>query len=409
MPHNKKTFWLINQYASTPETGMGGRHYYIAKELAKQGHIVYLVAASYTHLLRKLPEAWSPFTIKKEAGFNVVWVKMPAYQHAHDKLRVRNWFLFAWKLLTLGKVIPDDPDVIIYSSPSLIGSLSAEHLSKKYSAKFIFEVRDIWPLTLVEVGGKSPNHPFIRFLQWIEDRAYQTADRVLSNLPNSFEHMISRGMELSKFHWIPNGVDLAYSTKSVELPKETLKLLSSLEGKFIVGYIGTIGLANALDYLVDSAHLLKNETDISFVIVGNGNYKSSLVNKASDLKNVYFLDAVDKGHVQRLLGFFDVCYIGWNKKSLYRFGVAPNKIFDYLLASKPIIHSYSGSNDYVAMASAGHTIEAENPESIANAVLEMKFLPVEVRVTLGHNGYSYVKENHDYSKLAKKLANICLS
>lgn len=407
MPHNKKTFWLINQYASTPETGMGGRHYYMAKELANQGHIVYLIAASYTHLLRKLPEVWSPFTIKREAGFNVIWVKMPVYQHAHDKLRVRNWFLFAWKLLGLGKVIPDDPDVIIYSSPSLIGYLSAERLSKKYSARFIFEVRDIWPLTLVEVGGKSPNHPFIRFLQWIEDRAYQKADRVLSNLPNSFEHMVSRGMELSKFHWIPNGYD--FETGHCRELSEKLK--SVLAGKFVVGYAGTIGKANALDYLIKAAQILEDEyPEIAIVLVGDGRNKHYLMETALANKNIFFFDAVDKSCVQNVISIFDVCYIGLTSDPLFKFGVSPNKLFDYFGAKKPIIYAIdSGEYKPVTDANAGLTITPEDSQVILESILKLKLMSKEERRKLGWNGYFYARENHDYSKLTKKLVDICLS
>ena len=115
----QKTIWLINQYASTPETGMGGRHYYLAKELAKQGHKVYLIGASFNHLLREPPKLDNAFKIEEIEEFQFVWVKVPSYKEAHSKKRVLNWFKFAWQLLKLPKVIADKPDVILASSPSL--------------------------------------------------------------------------------------------------------------------------------------------------------------------------------------------------------------------------------------------------------------------------------------------------
>ena len=126
-----KTFWLINQYASTPETGMGGRHYYLAKELEKQGHKVYLIAAGFTHLLRQPPELKNNFTVQSiSKGFNFVWIKMPKYKDPHAKKRVLNWFRFTWKLLKLPKVIADKPDAILVSSPAPFVFLGAAFSQK---------------------------------------------------------------------------------------------------------------------------------------------------------------------------------------------------------------------------------------------------------------------------------------
>ena len=152
---------------------MGGRHFHLARELAKQGHKVYLVAASYTHILRQPPKVKVPCQIQLIEGIHFVWLKMPYYGNAHSKKRIINWFLFGWKLRGLINTIADKPDTILYSSPSLIGFLGCRHIKNVCkNTRLVFEVRDIWPLTLIQVGGYSPNNMFIRFLQWIEDKAY---------------------------------------------------------------------------------------------------------------------------------------------------------------------------------------------------------------------------------------------
>src|SRR5690606_253620 len=116
-----KTIFLINQYASTPETGMGGRHYYLAEELAKQGHQVFLVAGSYSHLLRKPPHIQQEFEIEeKTENMKFVWVKLPEYNEAHSKQRVFNWFIFSNKIRKLKHIIQEKPDLILFSSPSPI-------------------------------------------------------------------------------------------------------------------------------------------------------------------------------------------------------------------------------------------------------------------------------------------------
>lgn len=394
--------WIINQYASTPQTGMGGRHYYLAKELAIQGHKVHLIAAGFTHLLRQPPKLVQEYTVEPiEKDFNFVWIDMPKYSNAHDKKRILNWFLFAWKLLKLPKMIADKPDVILCSSPSLVSFLGAQKLSKKLKTKLAFEVRDIWPLTLIELGGYSHKHPFIKLLQWIEDRAYHNADIVLSNLPNAVEHMVSRGMNRDKFTWVPNGFDLDELQNAQPLNKEAKSALPA--DKFIVGYTGTLGVANALEYFIEAAKILKDRTDIVFVLVGGGKEKQNLVEKSKDLSNIQFLDPIPKQQIQSMLAEFDVCYIGWKKEPIYRFGIAPNKLSEYMLSSKPIIHSYSGSSDFVKMANAGLSIPAQDSQAIVDAVLKLKSMTQSERNQMGENGKKFALENHDYSKLALKL------
>ena len=145
----------------------------------------------------------------------------------------------------------EKPDVIIYSSPTLIGYLSAYQLAKKYNAKLFFEVRDIWPLAIIQAGGYSPKHPFIRLLQWIEDFAYRKSDKVISVLPYAVEHMVERGMIRDKFTWIPNGIHPTELENAEPLNKSVVSALP--KDKFIVGYTGTFGLANNLSSFIEAA------------------------------------------------------------------------------------------------------------------------------------------------------------
>ena len=404
----QKIVWLINQYASTPQTGMGGRHYYLARELAKQGHKVYLIAASYTHLLRHPPSVEQAYENHPVEGFNLIWIKIPRYAEVHSKKRILNWFSFAWKLRGLKGFIPDSPDTILYSSPSLVGFLGAKYLARHYSARLAFEVRDIWPLTLVELGGYSSRHLFIRFLQWIEDKAYCDADVVISNLKKSVDHMVVRGMPLHKFFWIPNGVsvdEVAHARPLSSVVQEQIP-----KNKFIVGYAGTLGLANAMNVFVEAAEILKAVEEIAFVIVGDGKERQALQTLArkKEIASLHFIDPVSKSEVQSMLALFDVCYLGWNDDALYRFGIAPNKIPEYLYSGRPILHSFSGECDSVVEAKAGLTVQAANSQAVAEAVMKLYRMSASERETLGSNGRRYVLEHHEYGNLAKKLTQALL-
>ena len=177
-----KVIWLINQYGSLPKTGIGGRQRYFARELSMIGHKVYYIASRLNHLIIDRASEISAPEIEKFERFYFLRIPSIHYKNSYDKKRIINWFYFAFKLLSIGKKLKDNPDVIIYSSPSLIGFVSANILAKKYNAKLIFDVRDIWPLTFTEIGGYSKKTPFIMLLQFIEDFAYKKSDHIISNL-----------------------------------------------------------------------------------------------------------------------------------------------------------------------------------------------------------------------------------
>lgn len=402
-----KIVWIINQYASTPATGMGGRHYYLARELAKLGYKVTVVAAGYHHLLREPPVLSGEIKEETLEGFKVVWLKVPKYGRAQSMRRIWNWWLFSLRLGLLKKSLSEEPDTILYSSPGLLAFLGAKRLARYYRARLVFEVRDIWPLTLEELGGYSKYHPGIAFMQWVEDRAYRDSEHVISNLKNSFQHMISRGMKPDKFSWVPNGFSLEEVKQSVPLTGKILKNIP--RNKFLVGYTGTLGVANDLDTLIEAASVLSEQESIAFVLVGSGQEKTRLHNLVSEknLNNVVFIDPIPKAQIQSMLAEFNVCYIGLTKDPLFRFGVSPNKLFDYLYSAKPIIYAID-SGDYrpVEDADAGYQIEPHNPEVLAETIMQLYWVSPDERKMMGEKGRQEALEHYEYQKLARKLAEV---
>lgn len=386
---------------------MGGRHFYLAKELARQGYKVYLIAASYHHLLRRHRNLQERFNFEETSGFTFISIKVPSYEHAHSKQRAINWFLFAWHLRKLRSMIPDSPDAVLCSSPSPFSFLTAKRLARDFSARLIFEVRDIWPMTLIEVGGLSQTHPLIYLMKKIEYMAYSDSDRVISNLQYAVKHMTNRGMNRNKFTWIPNGFSLDEVQRNTPLDDTALNKIP--DDKFIVGYTGTLGVANALDTLIESAEKLKDHKDIAFVIVGGGREKSRLEKMVKDraLANVTFIEPIQKVQIQAMLDKFSVCYIGFTKDPLFRFGVSPNKLFDYLYSAKPIIYAIdSGEYHPVEDAGAGYEIEPHNPEVLAQTIMRLYKTSREERALMGERGRREALEHYEYQKLARKLAEV---
>ena len=403
----KKNIWIINQYSGSKNHGMNYRSYYIGRELVKLGHQVRLFTGSFSHLLRVLPKmVKSKFMEEQIDGIDYVWVKTPHYTGSKSLGRIIGMFQFIFNLFLLKKGKFEKPDVIIVSSISPLPILNAYYWSKRYKSKLIFEVRDIWPLSLIELGGVSRFHPFVIFLQWIENFAYSKADKVISVLPNALEHMQNHGLSPDKFVHIPNGIDCE-EINNKEKYSDKIPNYNS-EGKFLIGYLGTLGIANALDYFIDAAEKLKDNHDISFVLVGQGSEKERLVKKIYDrkLQNIKIYPAVSKEQVQSVLAQFDICYVGWFKHPLYRFGISANKIFDYMLSGKPIIHGSNASNDPIKDAQCGISIPAEDVNALVEAILELKNKPQKEQKRIGDKGIKYVYTNHNYSQLAKKYESI---
>ena len=402
-----RKIWIINEYAGSPFHGAGTRHYYLGLELAKQGGYATIISASYSHLFINPPRATGVYTSETIEGVNYIWIKVPYYASAYSWKRVLKSLLFSFRILALSKQLKEAPDVIVASSPELFPIPSVYRLARKFNAKFVFEVRDIWPLSLIVEEGYSKYHPGIITLQWIEDFAYQKADVVISLLPNAFEHIRARGCSENKYFYIPNGISVEEMEKMEPLPEEIKGSIP--KSKFVIGYTGTIGFANALEYLLPSAKLLKGEGDIHFLIVGKGSEKEKIVamSKELGLTNVTFLPPIPKRQVQPLLReFIDVCYMGLRDSPLYQYGISSNKLFDYFYAGKPIIYAVNSSNRPVDEAGAGISVPAGNPEAIAEAILKLKAMSPEEREEMGRRGREYVIANHNWEILAKKFLKV---
>jgi glycosyltransferase involved in cell wall biosynthesis len=268
-------------------------------------------------------------------------------------------------------------------------------------------VHDLWPLSLIELSGMSRRHPFIWATQRAEDYAYRHSDLVVSLLPKADAYMASRGMRPDKFAHLPNGVDVAAWREPVApLARSMMKELQSLrnESHFLVGYAGSLGAANALHCLIDAAAILR-DAPVAFVLVGKGPEKQALQQRIADhrLENVLLMPPIPKSNIPAFLAEIDAGYIGWKPCSLYRFGVSPNKLFDYMMAGKPIIHAIDAGNDPVTDAQCGISISPESPEEVAAAVGQLiSMSPVE-RQQMGARGRNHAQLHHDYAALARQF------
>ena len=396
---------LINHYAGSNIHGMEFRPYYLAREWVKMGHNVIIIAASFSHLRQKNQDI-SAITEEVIDGIRYIWLPVNKYQ-GNGVMRFKNMLAFIYQLYkNLGKFIGLKPDVVIASSTYPLDSYPAYKLAKKTGAKFVFELHDLWPLSPMELGGMSKWHPFIILMQCGEDFWCRHADKVISILPKTEEYLRTRGLKGGKFCHIPNGIVLSEYDNVLPLKADYAEQLAKLHnsGKFLIGFAGAHGIANALNVLLYAAQKLKN-SDAYFVLVGQGQEKGNLKDLAQKLKldNVLFLDSIPKKMVPAFLNKMDVLYIGWQNKSIYRFGISPNKLMDYMMASKPILHSVTAGNDLVQEANCGISVPAEDVDAVADAIKKFMAMDKAELSALGTNGKEYVIKHHDYKILAEKF------
>jgi glycosyltransferase involved in cell wall biosynthesis len=387
------------------------RPYYLAREWVKSGHQVTIVAASYSHLRLGQPSIDGDVAEEHIDDIRYVWLRTRSYR-GNGVRRVWNMATFVRQLRRHEAEVLGTfrPDVVVASSPHPFVIFPARRIARRHDARLVFEVRDLWPLTLIELGGMSARHPFIRLLQWTEDYAYRHADRVVSVLPKADGYMQAHGMAPEKFAYVPNGICVEeWRSVQAPLPEEHAAALGKLkqEGRFVVGYVGQHGLSNSLDSFVAAGPLLA-ETKAALVLVGQGPQKQQLQAKAAQLgaANVLFLPPVPKQAVPTVLAAMDALFLGWNRQPMYRYGISPNKLMDYLMAAKPVIHAVEAGNDPVAESGAGISCTPEDPVAIAAAVRELAKRTEEQRQVLGQRGFQYVVENHDYAKLARRYMEV---
>lgn len=399
---------LINHYAGSDYHGMEFRPYYMAREWKSMGHNVTILGADFSHLRKKNPVVQEDFQEEIIDGITYVWVKTPEYK-GNGVGRIKNISTFMWKLRCNYKKIADKykPDAVIASSTYPLDIYPAHRIAKRCNAKLCFEIHDLWPLSPMEIGGFSEKNPAIIVLQRAEDFAFKNSDVIVSILPDADKHIKERGFSTDKFVYVPNGIIVSDEEKNPPMEK-TIERLQELkeQGYFLVGYTGNHSPANVLDTLIDAG---KNTTDekVKYILIGNGNVKDELIEyaKSNNVTNVEFLDPILKDNMDNALQLLDVCFISLKKQNLFNYGVSPNKLFDYMMAARPVIYAVEASNDPVKDCGCGITVPAEDPKAVAEAVIKIKNLTDEEKREMGQKGKEYVLENHMYHPLAEKFLN----
>ena len=405
----QKVVWCISKYALPPNLGAQGRLFFLSDEFVKRGYKSYVITSSTNHLTKEMPRQVQKVHVHQVGLSDGVFLKGSHIDSSVSFQRVFSWLVFEWRLLNLilfRKNQIERPDIIIVSSLSLVTVINGFLAKKIYKTRFLFEVRDIWPLSAISVTGFSKRNPFIILLRTVEKFGYRKADVITSPIPNLKEHIAESIKKPFKFEYIPQGFDLSFMSKQDKiLPGFKEKYIP--KDKFIVGYIGNIVTAYNLDMLIRCARLLqKTHTDVHFLILGDGTYKATLMEKASDLINITFIPRIPKTEVQDFLSNCDVVSNFFLPERSFRFGISPQKLIDYMYASKPVLMSFTGYTSIVEEADCGRTVPADDVEAFNKELLYLKSLSKTDLDAMGARGKQFLFNRLAWSKLADQYIQL---
>ncbi len=400
-------YW-INQFLATPDQPGGTRHIDFAARLRRQGVPVELVASDFNLTARRYTRRGGGGSIRpvtEEVDGVPVHFLWAAPYRGNDWRRYANMVSFGAAVgafLSRAPVVADT--VFIGSSPSLLAAQAAAFAAAFRGVRFVLEVRDLWPESLIEVSGRDG--AVARVLRRIADDLYRRADRIIVLAEGSIGPIVDRGIDRGKIVCVPNSVDPAQFATPSSYPDVTLRA-----DRFCAIYAGAHGAANDLDTLVEAARLLQEGGNdrVQIVLVGDGPEKPRLVGRVRSQKlgNVTFLDPVPKAAIP---GLFSRCHAGilvLRDLPLFRYGVSPNKLFDYMAAGLPVVTNVPGEcTDIITRAGCGVCVAPGNPRALADGLAALAGDPTAT--ARGAAGRRHVLEHFNRDNLVGRLRNVIL-
>ena len=390
--------WIISKYATPKKYS---RHFGIGKALVRKGIDVTLICSvSNSVAPQDVPKfrGW-----KKEEnldGLIVIWLNGPEIT-SNGLLRIFSWFWFELKvILTLWRK-QNSPEAILASSLSLLSVWSGIILSRKHKARFSFEVRDVWPLSLIELSGVNPKNPLIRFLAKTERLGYKKAHTIIGSMPNLVEHVRDVSTEnADKVICVPQGINLSvFEDGAKKLPSEYIDAYLS-ESSLTVAYTGTLNANNPIDTLIEAAQILNKEgSKIKILILGIGNNKQKYQELVKDNSNISFPPVIEKEEMADFLSRVDVGYDAFSSE-MARFGLSRNKWIDYMYNRCVIVCSYDGYQSMINESNSGYFVPFGDAVALVDALKAIEQMDIEQRKQMGERARVFVKSNHHFERLA---------
>lgn len=402
MKQDRVHILLVHQsFAALNEPG-GTRHFELARYLSEYNCRFTVIASPVSYLTGRAAAGSGQWSEQQEVE-GVTIYRTYTYGAFHRSFfhRVLSFLSFMLSSFLVGLRVRD-VDIVWGTSPSIFQGATAWALAKIKRARFLFEVRDLWPAFAIQVGVlKQPL--LIKASEWLERFLYRQADRVVVNSPGFLEHVRSRGAQ--EVSLVANGADPRMFKP--EADGSAFRRQHGLEGKFVALYAGAHGLSNDLGVLLEAAGMLRDCPEITVLFLGDGKEKAALVSRAEaeGLQNVVFLPSIPKADMPQALAAADACIAILKPVPLYK-TVYPNKVFDYMAAGRPVLLAIDGViRDVVEQSGAGIYTPPGDAGALAGAIRRLRNDPA-LCMELGRHGRVYIEQNFDRAVLAERLRDI---
>jgi glycosyltransferase involved in cell wall biosynthesis len=395
-----------------PEMGApAARTYEHARYWVENGHEVTVITGFPNHPTGVIHPNYRNDWVKRETveGIELLRTRIYVTPNKGFTKRILNFLSFFASSLFFGATMTKRPDVVVGTSPQFFCAIAAWLLSRIQRVPFVFEVRDIWPESAIELGVLK-NRWLIRALEAVEMFLYRQAEIIIPVAESTKPYLIEKGIPAEKIRIVPNGIDAKFLALPSNSPAQARAELG-LQDKFIISYIGTHGISHALNVVLQAADRLRDDQRFHFLLIGEGADKEHLERLAAELQlpNVTFMNAQPR---ERLLSFYrasDISLVPLRRLPVFQ-KVLPSKLFELMGNGCPIICSVEGeAAALVERAQAGLCIEPESVEALLAAIHRLH-ADAALRQQLGANGKQFVTTHYMRSMLAdsflKALAEV---
>ena len=379
------------------------RTYDHAREWVKAGHEVTVITCAPNFPKGKVYQGYKNKWRQEEMMDGIKVIRVWSYIAANKGFVKRTLDFISFSVTSFFAGLSQKADLIVATSPQFFTALAGRTLSFWKRTPWVMEVRDLWPESIKTVGAMKDN-AFIRYFEWEEKMCYKTAKKIVVVTDSFKKTLIARGIPAEKIHVVKNGVDrdlFAPIPKDEQLIKEL-----SLEGKKLIGYIGTHGMAHKLDFILRCAKNMQGKNNYHFILMGEGAEKENLLKMKEDLgiDNVTMLNSVPKKEVGRYISILDLSLINLKKSPLFE-TVIPSKIFENAGMQIPIIMGVEGEAQQIVEGyGAGLCFEPENEDDFVKKLSQL--LEDETLYSSCKSGCERLSEDFDRKKLATDMLKI---
>ncbi len=399
---------FLSHYFPPEVNAPASRTHEHCREWVRQGHDVTVITGVPNHPRGVLFEGYENRLVQEEDVDGIRVIRTWMFLSANEGFlgRISNYVLFA-VTASLLSFKAERPDVVVATSPQFFCGLAGMLVSRLRGAPFVLEVRDLWPESIVQLGQLRRGR-LLRTLERVETLLYRSAAGIVVNTGAFIDHIAARGVAPEKIELVYNGVDPTLF--SSQPPDDALLRKHGLKDKYLVAYIGTLGLAHGVETLLDAAERLRDHGDVHFLIIGDGAAREGLAAEAArrDLANVTLLGLRPRSEIPSWIASIDLLVVLLRNLDIFR-SVIPSKIFEFCAQERPVIVSSPRGEirRLIEAADAARSVDAEQPEALAETILACRRAPEET-AAMARRGREWVETEFVRDDLARRMLSFML-